>query len=543
MQHSQIDVRNNTLKNDNQNEIGYSNYGLGFVLFESMKKYDSRILQYLADTDETDTQGQALIRSIRTALKLKEKGITKDDIVSSCTYNHKNSIIPFIASLFLGIKTAHFDPSLSHLDTIHLLKLIKPKIIFVALESLPLMEKCLNESQVNTELVVFGESEKYSNFDEYLDPSTDEDKFRPVVVDVLETAVIMFSSGTTGLPKGICLSHYGILGQISNKVMKLWGNTRESVLLTYTTLYWLSAVFMVLKSIVEGCARVVCKQFDPAAMCRLIEKYKITSVFLGPYLAYDVLDARQKNIDTSSLKYISIGGAPVTKKLMDELREAFPSATVLQGYAQTEASGMISIFNVNDPKEVELQTIKPLCSGKVVPEYNWKIVDPVTENVLGPNERGEFRYKIVYQMNGYYKMDSSSAYDSEGFIKSGDIAYYDEDNCFFVVDRIKEMFKYKGWHILPAVLEEILLSHPAVKEAVVIGIPHDLDGDHPMGIIALNKGYKDVTPEEIELYVRQRVSDNQRLRAGVKIVGEITKTVTGKIRRNDMKKMVLNGDI
>lgn len=146
-------------------------------------------------------------------------------------------------------------------------------------------------------------------------------------------------------------------------------------------------------------------------------------------------------------------------------------------------------------------------------------------------------------MNGYYKMDSSSAYDSEGFIKSGDIAYYDEEDCLFVVDRIKEMFKYKGWHILPAVLEGILLTHPAVKEAAVIGIPHELDGDHPMGIVALKKGYKDVTAEDIELYVRQRVSDNQRLRAGVKIVEKIARTATSKIRRNEMKRMVLSGEI
>ncbi|XP_023311201.1 4-coumarate--CoA ligase 1-like isoform X4 [Anoplophora glabripennis] len=539
-----MDVRNNTLKNNDKNEIGYSNYGLGFILFESMKKYNTRILQYIADTDETDTQGQALRRSIRTALKLKEKGITKDDIVSSCTHNHKNSIIPFIASLFLGIKTAHFDPSLSHLDTIHLLKLIKPKIIFVDLESLPLMEKCLKESQEKTELVVFGESEKYSNFDEYLEPSIEEDNFRPVVVNnVMETALILFSSGTTGLPKGICLNHYGLIGQFSRNGMRVWGNTGGSVLLQYTTLYWISAVSMTLKSIAEGCARVVCKQFDPAATWRLIEKYKITSIFLGPYLARDVLAARQKNVDTSSLKYIATGSAPVTKKLMDELREAFPSAAVVQVYGQTEASGIIAIFDVNDPKEVELQTIKPLSSGKVNPEYNWKIVDPVTEKTLAANERGEFRYKTAYQMNGYHKIDSSSAYDSEGFIKSGDIAYYDEEDCFFIVDRIKEMFKYKGWHILPAVLEGILLTHPAVKEAAVIGIPHDLDGDHPMGIVALNKGYQNVTPEDLEVYVRERVSDNQRLRAGVKIVEEVKKTTTGKIRRNDMKQMVLNGDI
>lgn len=140
-------------------------------------------------------------------------------------------------------------------------------------------------------------------------------------------------------------------------------------------------------------------------------------------------------------------------------------------------------------------------------------------------------------------MDSSSAYDSEGFIKSGDIAYYDEENCFYIVDRIKEMFKYKGWHILPAVLEGVLLNHPAIKEAVVIGIPHELDGDYPMGIVVLSKGYRDVTPEDIEHYMEENVSDTQKLRAGVKFVKEIVKTATGKVKRTVLKDMVLKGEL
>lgn len=144
-------------------------------------------------------------------------------------------------------------------------------------------------------------------------------------------------------------------------------------------------------------------------------------------------------------------------------------------------------------------------------------------------------------MNGYYNMDSSSAYDSEGYLKTGDIVYYDDEYCFYVVERSKEMFKCKGNHIIPSVIEEVLLLHPAIKEAVVIGIPHEMDGFHPMGVVVLKNFYQHISAEEIELFVRENVYEAQRLRAGVKIVKELPRTSSGKLQRNVTTEIILNG--
>ncbi|KAJ8912282.1 hypothetical protein NQ315_016780 [Exocentrus adspersus] len=586
------DLLNCSIKTKEENE---NNVGVG---------------QYVADTDETDTYGQVLTRSIRTALKLKERGLSSNDIISTCTYNHKNTIIPLIASLFLGNKSAHFDPDLSHLDTIHLLKLIKPKIIFIVPESVPFMEMCLKESKVDTELVVFGNSGKYQNFSQYLEPSTQETEFQPVTInDIKETIIILFSSGTTGLPKGICLNHYGLLKQCSS-FRDIWNkdNTYKDISLLYTTFYWISAVGMLLRTITLGSVRVVCKEFHPRYTWTLIEKYKecgdaleslarqkevglvwipghmgmpgnenwhvlcqgnllkdrnqslgprealsaylccflfiqITCIFLAPHYASDFLAARQKDVDTSSLKQFLTGGEPVPVKLMEGLKKALPRTQILQGYGQTEACGMVTMFNADNAMEMEMQNRKPKSCGKIMSGYTWKVVDLLTEEILGPNERGELRYKADFTMNGYYNMDSSSAYDADGYLKSGDIVYYDEERCFYIVDRLKEIFKYRGWHILPVILEGVLLTHPSVKDAAVVGIPDVLDGEHPMGIVVLNKGYEMTTPEDIISYVDQIVPDTQRLRAGVKIVKEMLRTVTGKLNRRAMKKMVLEGKI
>jgi 4-coumarate--CoA ligase len=158
---------------------------------------------------------------------------------------------------------------------------------------------------------------------------------------------------------------------------------------------------------------------------------------------------------------------------------------------------------------------------------------------LGPHQRGELRIKSKFIMNGYFNADSSESFDEDGWLKTGDIVYYDEDCCFYVVDRIKEAFKYQGWFIAPLVLENELLKHPAVKLAVVIGVPKD-DGYHPMGLVVVREGF-DVSEEEIEKFVEERVPERQRLRAGVKFIKSVPMTVTGKVKRREIRQMVLEG--
>ena len=168
-------------------------------------------------------------------------------------------------------------------------------------------------------------------------------------------------------------------------------------------------------------------------------------------------------------------------------------------------------------------------------------MDTATGKTVGFKQRGELRIKSKFIMNGYYNRDSSDTFDLDGWLKTGDIVYYDEDFCFYVIDRIKEAFKYQGWFIAPALLENELLNHPAVKIAVVVGIPRD-DGHHPMGLVVLNDGFR-VSEEEIEKFIEERVPERQRLRAGVKFIDSVPLTVTGKVMRRELKQMVLEGKI
>ncbi|CAH0545841.1 unnamed protein product [Brassicogethes aeneus] len=171
------------------------------------------------------------------------------------------------------------------------------------------------------------------------------------------------------------------------------------------------------------------------------------------------------------------------------------------------------------------------------------VVELETDTLCGPFERGELCVKSKNTMNGYHNADSSETFDSDGWLKTGDIVYYDDEFFFYVVDRIKEMLKYRSWHVAPAVLERVILQHPAVNKAVVIGIPDEEDGDHPMALVLLNEDVDGVTEDELRSYVDERVDDKQKLRGGLKIIHDLPLTPSGKVKRKYLQKLVLEGKI
>lgn len=171
----------------------------------------------MALTGQTDTYGKLLKRCIRTALKMKDLQIAEDDVVCICSEDdHLNGCVPLIASLFIGAKTAYIEPGFSVMDTAHLLNVVSPKIIFVVSQGVRLIEKATDAASLFALTVVFGDTDKHMEFRQFLEKHPDENAFRPITVtDEMATATIAFSSGTTGLPKGICINQYRYFKQAS----------------------------------------------------------------------------------------------------------------------------------------------------------------------------------------------------------------------------------------------------------------------------------------------------------------------------------------
>lgn len=163
---------------------------------------------------------------------------------------------------------------------------------------------------------------------------------------------------------------------------------------------------------------------------------------------------------------------------------------------------------------------------------------------MGPFQKGEILVKGPTNFLGYRTLNSSAEdpFDEEGFVKTGDVGYYDEDNCLFFCDRIKEMFKYRSWQVAPASVESVIYQHPAVLETIVLGIPNDLDDNHPFALVVLKEGF-DVSVDELLAFINSRLSDREKLRAGLRIVNKLLKTCTGKLARPRIREIAINGDL
>ncbi|XP_052737716.1 luciferin 4-monooxygenase-like [Bicyclus anynana] len=202
---------------------------------------------------------------------------------------------------------------------------------------------------------------------------------------------------------------------------------------------------------------------------------------------------------------------------------------LLQAYGITEATGAVTREMETAPKEGSV--------GPVVPGIIIKVVDPETNKILGVGEPGEVRISGPAVFDGYIGKDKKDDFDEEGFYKTGDIAYYDKDGYFYIVDRIKEIIKYKAWQVPPSELEGLLLQHPSIKEAGVTGTPDLLAGELPTAFVVKQQDAK-VTEQEIIDYISDKVAPWKKLRGGVIFVDEVPKTPSGKILRRKLKALL-----
>jgi len=212
------------------------------------------------------------------------------------------------------------------------------------------------------------------------------------------------------------------------------------------------------------------------------------------------------------------------------VRERFnDDILVMQAYGQTEATLGVLFC--------EVATAKPGSVGEIVKGTYAKVIDD-NGSSLGPNKVGELCFKGPLTMRGYRNNPEATAItvDKNGWLHSGDLGYFDEDNQFYIVDRLKELIKYKGYQVPPAELEGLLLSHPKIKDAGVIGIPDEIAGELPFAFVVKEEGC-DLAEKEVKDFVAKTASNPKWLRGGVKFIDEIPKNPSGKILRREMKEL------
>lgn len=235
------------------------------------------------------------------------------------------------------------------------------------------------------------------------------------------------------------------------------------------------------------------------------------------------------NYDLSSVKEISSGAAPLSRDVEDQVIERFKGKVcVRQGYGMSETTyGVIATLDV----------FKPGSIGEALPNVYVKVIDDNGKSLVA-NQVGELCFKGDRIMKGYVDdlEATSSTIDKDGWLHSGDMAHYDEDKQFFVVDRKKELIKYNGFQVAPAELEGVLLSNPKIKDCGVIGIPDERAGELPFAFVVKQPG-AELTEGDVLKFMKQNVSKTKWLRGGCKFIDAIPKNPSGKLLRKDMREM------
>ena len=347
-----------------------------------------------------------------------------------------------------------------------------------------------------------------------------------------DLAMLPYSSGTTGKPKGVMLTHTNVLANVHQFIAAV-ELKHQDVLVNIFPMYHVAGLNCILNShLTVGATVVLMRRFDLEGWLGLIEQYLGTVILIPPPVVLAIAKSPSwERFRLDCLQRAGCGAAP----LGADLQKAFEDRTGLvlrQVWGMTEATALASVDS-NDRTGRKLGSC-----GYLAPSIEARVVDVATLQELGPQETGEIWLRGPNIMQGYWKQPAATAETlvSDGWMRTGDIGYIDSDGCIFLVDRLKELIKYNAQQVAPAELEDIIQSHPAVLDAAVIGAPDEAAGEIPMAFVVRRDG-ANLDAAELMSFVAARVAPHKKIRA-VEFIDEIPKSPTGKILRRVLKEVV-----
>jgi acyl-CoA synthetase (AMP-forming)/AMP-acid ligase II len=464
-----------------------------------------------------------LARSIqRVAAGLAARGFGKGDVFGILSPNVPEYAIMFHGVASMGGVTTLINPLYTEHEIAHQLKDAGARLLVTVPQFIEKARAAAALAGIE-EIFVFGECDGATPFASLLE---NDGEAPPVEINPREDLVALpYSSGTTGLPKGVMLTHYNLVANIS-QMKGLDYFTDDDTLIAVLPLFHIYGLMVVLNSgLHAGATIVTMPRFELESFLKAVSDHGVTLAHIVPPIVIALSkNPIVDNYDLSKLKTIFCGAAPLGEELTRACIERIKCG-VRQGYGMTETSP-VTHSSPADPAQVKFGSV-----GVCAPDTECKVVDLKTGEPQGPNKEGEICVRGPQVMKGYLNQPEATArtVDDEGWLHTGDIGYADEDGHFFIVDRAKELIKYKGFQIAPAEMEALLLTHPAVADAAVIPLPDEEAGEIPKAFVVLKSG-SEATAAEIMHFVAARVAPFKKIRH-LEFTDKIPKSASGKILR------------
>lgn len=390
--------------------------------------------------------------------------------------------------------------------------------------------------------VVFIGSEKQPgmfNWDDILamaeQVSEEELDARMASLDPDDTINMQYTSGTTGFPKGVMLTHTNLIGNAESVAECMKFGPEDRLCIPVPFFHCFGCVLGTLTCVVSGATMVPVETFNPYRVLETVEKGRCTALHGVPTMFIVELEClEQGNYDLSTLRTGIMAGAPCPIEVMKQVIERMNMREIVITYGQTEASPGITMTRTDDPIELRVNTV-----GRALPNVQMKIVDPATNEELPPGQQGEICAKGYNIMKGYYKDEvaTAQAIDQDGWLHTGDLGIADENGYLKITGRLKEMIIRGGENIYPREIEEFLYTHPAVKEVQVIGVPSEKYGEEVLAFIKVKAGAT-LTKEEIQLYCQDKIAA-YKIPKYVLFVDSYPTTASGKVQKYKLRQQAI----
>lgn len=487
------------------------------------------------------TYGQVLERVRRLASSLRALGITPGERVAVLQTNSHQYIEAYYATATLGATFVPLNYRAKLSELAYMVTTAQAKALFVGDRYLDLVMQ-LRPQLTSVRHYITMEAPRPDMLAYEALVSRGSADLDNAAVEEEDVSILMYTSGTTALPKGVMLTYGDFTNYVVGTVEMIDGSPRGTFLLC-APLYHIAGTASIMTSLWAGRKIVVLRQFEPRAWLAAIQNERVTHAFVVPTMLKQLIDHPDFSMfDLSSLRNLSYGGAPMPFPVIRRAIEMFPKTVgFVNAYGQTETTSTLTVLGPEDhrldgpPEEVE-RNLKRLSSvGKPLPDVEVRVLND-NNQPLPPYQIGEIVIRTAREMKGYVSAEHTTAddlFDAEGWLHTRDMGYLDEDGYLYLVGRKDDIIIRGGENIAPAEIEAVLHAHPAVDEAAVIGVPDEEWGQKVIAFVVL-RPQATASPTELSEFCRQRLASFKKPER-ICIVAELPKNPVGKILRGDLR--------
>lgn len=529
------------------------NIPLDKYIWEDMHKWHDKIASVCVVTGRKYTYSQLRDASGALAIRLQKNfNLQPRDVIAICLPNFPEYPIAIFGSLEAGLTITLVNPIYTADEISRQLLMSNAKLIICPAEGYDTIKNACDIAKTKIPIMCIKNSPNTNlptnsiDFFQMIDTHRiNRNDLKPHNITGEDIAFLPFSSGTTGLPKGVVLTHNNITTNCEQIQTKLphdylthqtTTNFQESIpcILPFFHIYGLTVCLI--SKMRLGCKLVTMPKFTPEDLMKSLMVHNATLLNLVPPIILFLTNhpaVKKEYLD--SVRSVMSGAAPIGSSDVERFLTKYSKATFIQGYGLTECSPVVVLTPNNNKKYSSCGYIVASTEARIIS------LDDNSAKGLGPNESGELCVRGNHVMPGYLNNDEANAktFYKDNWLRTGDIAYYDDEGYFYITDRLKELIKVQGFQVPPAELEELLRNHPKIIDAAVFGIPHQKTGEVPRAVVVLKQGAQ-ATEDEIKKFVADKVVYYKKLDGGIEFVKEIPKNAAGKILRKDLKQQYLN---